>query len=74
MQAHDIYAEWRFDPPTSKIAERYLSERGYALRPDWHWDRPCPGFVMTERDWNAINYLIDEWKYGGLLVNGESFR
>lgn len=43
----------------------YLESRGFRLTRQWHWIKP-DGHIMTDDDWGAINFLIDEWDFGGL--------
>lgn len=64
-QASDeLRAKW---PGGDSEACRYLEGRGYKLRSDWQWDVTDVTDEL-ERDVSAIQYLIDEWDYGGLVV------
>lgn len=45
----------------------YLKERGFKLTPQWLWQKPSPDHKMTDDDWGAIDFLICEWDYGGLV-------
>lgn len=46
----------------------YLKERGFVLTRQWEWRKPTPDHEMTDEDWGAISFLIDEWDYGGLTA------
>lgn len=49
-------------------ALRHLEARGFTLNGDWTWTPP-PGLTwdtMTERDRLAVEFLVDEWDFGGL--------
>lgn len=48
------------DPPM-----RHLESRGYKLTRKWTWIPP-KGVEMSERDYLAIRFLIDEWDMGGI--------
>lgn len=50
---------WKDD----QTAIAFLKERGYKLRPDWHWERP-QAHEPTEDERDAIIYLIEEWDFG----------
>lgn len=44
----------------------YLQDKGFVLN-GWQWTKPSSGYLVTEDDWGAINFLIDEWDFGGLV-------
>ncbi len=44
-----------------------LLSRGYVLRRDFHWTPPTPDHEVTDREEDAILYLIQEWDFGGLV-------
>ena len=46
----------------------FLEGQGYYLRADWMWVLPTPEHVVTEREEDAILYLIEEWDFGGTLT------
>lgn len=67
-QASDeLRAAWRHgeEGGGDDAAMKHLREAGYILSPSWEWEAPA-GRVPTERDLSAIDYLIDEWDFGGL--------
>lgn len=39
-----------------------LERRGFQLGKDWCWRR---GRVPSANDWLLINFLVEEWDYGG---------
>lgn len=56
-------ARW---PGGNGQAMNHLKARGYVLHKDWTYTKPSPDFEPTERDLDAITYLIEEWDFGGL--------
>jgi hypothetical protein len=67
-QASDeLRAAWRHgeEGGGDAAAEHYLRAAGYLLTPSWEWEAPL-GRIPTDRDLSAIDYLIEEWDYGGL--------
>jgi hypothetical protein len=40
--------------------------RGWKLTSRWTWVEPSPEHMATEDEGNAIDYLIQEWDYGGV--------
>ena len=59
----DLQAEW---PGMDKEAIKYLQDRGWRLNRRWQWIKPHPSHEPAEREWSAIEYLIDEWDFGGV--------
>lgn len=56
-----------FDSDRTAIA--YLEEKGYELTKDWLW-KPPVGITyesMSEEEYRHIQYLIEEWDFGGLV-------
>ena len=49
----------------------YLEGRGFWLRPDFCWRMPTPDHKFTEKDKDAIIYLIEEWDFGPAVENEE---
>lgn len=46
-------------------AMEHLEGRGYKLLRSWNW-RPPLGMAMSQDDSEAMQFLIDEWDFGGL--------
>jgi hypothetical protein len=46
----------------------FLQEKGFKLTKKWAWIKPSPTYVLTEDDWLAIEFLIDEWDFDGLAI------
>jgi len=44
----------------------FLKSRGYTLTRDWHWIEPETDYLVAPEEWAAINYLFEEWDFGGL--------
>ncbi len=55
-------ARW---PGMDAEAMGFLQKQGYVLRKDWLWTKPKPDHEPTERERDAILYLIEEWDFGG---------
>lgn len=47
-------------------AIKYLQERGYTLTRKYQW--VPPDREPTDQELDAIDYLIGEWDFGGVLV------
>lgn len=51
---------------------KFLKDAGYELTDGHQW-KPKPGISriekMTQEEFEAMLFLIDEWDYGGLLEN-----
>lgn len=47
-------------------AIQFLRERGYRLRPNFTWAAPPGCVVPTSEESSALEYLWDEWDFGGL--------
>ena len=56
-------ARW---PGIDSEAIAFLEGQGYTLHRDWSWSAPEPGQKPTERERDALLYLIQEWDFGGL--------
>lgn len=53
-------------PGADSEAIAYLESRGFKSTRQWTWIPPTPGHTLSERDEDAIVYLIEEWDWGGL--------
>ena len=60
----ELRAAW---PGGDEEAIQYLYMQGYKDHPEhrWHWQKPNPNHVPTTREVSAMQYLVDEWDYGG---------
>jgi hypothetical protein len=50
---------------------RFLKSQGYKLRRDWQWDAPEKVYApadMTRAENLCVNYMIDEWDFGGVVI------
>ncbi len=47
----------------------FLEGRGFILGRDWFWDKPTPEHVVTEEEFGAMAFLVDEWDFGWLREN-----
>lgn len=59
----DRRARW---PGWDMQAITVLESAGYKPTPDWKWIPP-KGHTPTERELDAIEYLIEEFDWGGLV-------
>lgn len=46
-------------------AYNYLVSKGYELTRQWLWKKPS-NHSMTQDEFEAMKFLVDEWDYGGL--------
>lgn len=53
-------------PGMDSEAITHLDAAGYTPTGHWTWIPPRPGHVPTERDEDAIAYLIEEFDWGGI--------
>ncbi len=44
----------------------FLKSRGYTLTKHWFWILPKPDHHVTDKESLCINFLIDEWDFGGI--------
>lgn len=61
----ELRAAW---PGGDSEAVLYLEAQGYQLTKQWEWIKPTPDHKITEREGSAIDYLIDEWDFGGVCL------
>jgi len=47
-------------------AVAYLEQQGWHLSHDWLWYRDDGRVDTTLLEWNAMQFLICEWDYGGV--------
>jgi hypothetical protein len=48
-------------------AIEYLGRQGYKLTKEWFWIPPTPDHEPTEEENKALNYLVWEWDFGGVV-------
>jgi hypothetical protein len=63
-QASDELRE-RWGGPDDRKAINHLGNRGYVLTVGFEWYVP-PWLKPTEEDLSAVEFLIQEWDWGGL--------
>jgi len=56
-------ARW---PGMDAEAISFLKSQGYTLHRDWSWSLPTPEHIRTDRESDAIWYLMQEWDFAGL--------
>lgn len=57
-------ARW---PGMDSQAINYLNYAGFTLRKDWCWTPPSINHRLTEKEYDAVLYLIQEWDFGGVI-------
>jgi hypothetical protein len=57
----------RWNGPDDRAAIRFLENAGYRLRSDWMWIKPTEAHAPTDREVDAVKFLIDEWDFGGIV-------
>jgi hypothetical protein len=60
----DREARW---PGGDSQAIDYLMKQGYSMTKDWCWVKPTDDHKPTEKEIDAVIYLIEEWDFGGIL-------
>jgi hypothetical protein len=60
----ELRAEW---PGGDNEAISYLEGQGFTLTKQWDWIKPTADHAISEREGSAIDYLIDEWDFGGVV-------
>lgn len=62
------YADERMLGSGDINAVRYLREQGFILTRQWEWTHPEKKTLksLSEEEWCAMSYLVDEWDYGYL--------
>src|SRR5947207_761955 len=58
-----LQREWQNDA----VAIAYLKERGYVLTRRWEWIKP-KGHAPTKKELRAIDYMFQEWDFGGIAL------
>lgn len=58
-------ARW---PGLDSQAIDYLNNQGFTLTRSWEWTKPHSTYILTEKEEDAIVYLIQEWDFGGILI------
>ena len=56
----------RFGNIDPRGPENYLTAHGWKLTRDWTWVPPTPDYRASADEINCIQFLIDEWDYGGV--------
>lgn len=56
-------ARW---PGLDSQAMEFLKRKEFKLTNAWSWDKPTPDHILTDREEDAILYLMQEWDFGGI--------
>ena len=63
--SEELRARW--DGPSDELAMAYLTARGFNCDNDYYvFVAPFPEEEMLEADWSAIDFMVNEWDYGGV--------
>ena len=52
-------------------AIKFLEDAGYILSRDWRWFLPNPNHTPTPNEISAVQFLIDEWDFGGIWTEAK---
>lgn len=56
-----------FDDEVDDVGPKdYLIMQGYKLLPNWRWHKPTPMHKISEKEYRCLQFLVDEWDYGGI--------
>lgn len=58
-------ARW---PGSDQQAIKFLEDAGYVLTRNWKWIIP-KNHKPTEREYDAMDYMCNEWDFGGFENN-----
>lgn len=58
-----LRAEWGI---SDRKAIEHLERRGFVLTAKWQWMKPPQLKHITKKDLRAIDFLAQEWDFGGL--------
>jgi len=61
----ELREEWEDD----QVAMKYLRDNGYKLLKNWWW--LAPDREPTGKELRAIDYMFQEWDFGGFLTQEE---
>ena len=64
--SEELRAEWHDDDhaDASWRAVHFLMDAGFKFHRDWTWT--APDREITDKEFRALQYLIDEWDFGGI--------
>lgn len=67
--SEELRREWMAsDADSDAVACRYLEAQGYRQTREWQWIKPKPDHVITEKEGRALQFLFEEWDYGGVVT------
>ena len=65
----ELRAIWHDHPDGGDFAaQAFLRERGFKLTRGWQWIKPTPNHQITQEEMNAIDYLVYEWDFDGVVI------
>lgn len=54
----------RFGGIDAGVVVKWLKDHDWELTHDYSWKKP--NHVITKEEWEAIDFLIQEWDFGGV--------
>lgn len=64
----ELMFKWFGDHVSEAGPIKCLESRGYVLRRDWLWEKPTPSHTIHEIERECLQFLIDEWDFGGIYA------
>lgn len=62
--SQELRTKW--NGPDEDTAMGHLNLAGLYLTNGWQWQVP-QGYKLTDDDWSAISFLVEEWDFGGAI-------
>jgi hypothetical protein len=66
----ELRRKWATDGENGGVGEekaiQFLQSHGYHLQRDWRWKLPDPKHQITNAEYEAMCFLVDEWDFGGI--------
>jgi hypothetical protein len=59
---------WFGDEISEQGPMAFLRSHGFELTKGFVWRKPTPSYTLSETEIICINFLFDEWDFGGIDV------
>jgi len=56
----------KWDGPMEDKAMAFLKKSGFVLTKDWKWKPSTKNHALTEDEYSAILFLMEEWDFDGV--------